>query len=171
VLRVMIFGPGGAGKSWLAKQLAAVTGLPVVHLDREYWRPNWVETPKAEWKAKVKSLADRDRWIIDGNYGGTLALRMERADTIICLDVSRWTSLVGALCRRMRGEARDDIADGCPEKLDFEFLRWLWRYHDHHRPSVLEELGNFAHGRTIVTLHDRHEIEQWLLRLRDVTTR
>lgn len=162
--RVMIVGPGGAGKSWLAKQLAAATGLPLIHLDREYWHPGWIDTPKAEWKAKVKRIAEGDRWIIDGNYGGTLALRMERADTIVFLDVSRWASLAGALRRRMHGGPRSDLAEGCPEKLDFEFLRWLWRYREHHRPAVLEHIGNFAHGRTIVILHDRRELIEWLAR-------
>ncbi len=95
---------------------------------------------------------------MDGNYGGTLPLRMARADTIIFLDVSRWASLVGVVKRRVRGGVRADMSDGCPERLNLEFLHWLWRYHDHHRPGVLEQLGNYAHGRTIVTLHDRDEI-------------
>ncbi|HEY1812855.1 MAG TPA: hypothetical protein VGG74_10945 [Kofleriaceae bacterium] len=160
--RVVIVGPGGAGKSWLATKLAAVTGLPVVHLDREYWRPGWVEPPKPEWKAKLQTLVASERWIMDGNYGGTLGIRMERADTIIFLDVSRWTSIAGAVRRRLRGGVRADMADDCPEKIDVEFVRWLWRYHDHHRPGVLEQIGNFAHGRTVVTLRDRREIERWL---------
>ncbi|MFT3698409.1 MAG: hypothetical protein QM831_35020 [Kofleriaceae bacterium] len=160
--RVLIVGPGGAGKSWLATRLAAKTDLPVIHLDREFWRAGWVETPKPEWRARVAELVASERWIMDGNYGGTLAVRMERADTIVFLDVSRWTSLAGVLRRRLRGAPRPDIADGCPERLNLEFLLWLWRYHDHHRHGVLEHLGNYAHGRTIVTLHDRVEIEHWL---------
>jgi|GEM_PF-6982669 len=81
--RVLIVGPSGAGKSWLAKRIAARTGLPVVHLDREFWQPGWVETAKPVWRARVKELAAGERWIMDGDYGGTLALRMERADTPI----------------------------------------------------------------------------------------
>ncbi|HEX4453233.1 MAG TPA: hypothetical protein VH143_20320 [Kofleriaceae bacterium] len=57
---------------------------------------------------------------------------------------------------------RVDVADGCPERLGIELVRWLWRYHDHHRPNVLEQIGNFAHGRTVVTLRDRREIARWL---------
>ena len=156
--RVVIVGPGGAGKSWLAKRIAERTGLPLIHLDREYWRPGWVETPKPEWRARVAELVARDRWVIDGNYGGTLATRMDRADTIIFLDVSRWASLAGVLVRRLRTNQRDDISDGCPERLNLEFLRWLWRYHDHHRPNVLEQIGAHAHGRTVITLRDRAAI-------------
>lgn len=159
--RVLIVGPGGAGKSWLSTRLAAITGLPVVHLDREYWRAGWMETPKSAWRAMVAELIARDRWIMDGNYGGTLAMRMERADTIVFLDVSRWASLGGVLRRRCSRGPRLDMAEGCPERIDLAFLRWLWRYHDHHRPGVLEQIGNFTHGRTVVTLRTRDEIERW----------
>lgn len=154
----MIIGPGGAGKSWLAKRIAERTGLPLVHLDREFWRPGWIESPKHEWKARVGELVAGERWVMDGNYGGSLATRMDRADTIIFLDVSRWTSLAGALARRFRREQRDDMAEGCPEHLTSEFLHWLWRYHDHHRPSVLEQIGAHAYGRTVITLRDRAAI-------------
>lgn len=156
--RVVIVGPGGAGKSWLAKRIAERTHLPLIHLDREYWRPGWIETAKPEWNARVRALVAGDRWVIDGNYGGTLAVRMERADTIVFLDVSRWTSLAGVITRRIVAKQRDDIASGCPERLNLEFLRWLWRYHDHHRPGVLEQIGAHAYGRTVITLRDRRAI-------------
>lgn len=159
--RVLIVGPSGAGKSWLAKRIAARTGLPVVHLDREFWQPGWVETAKPVWRARVKELAAGESWIMDGNYGGTLSLRMERADTIIFLDVSRWTSLAGVLRRRFSADPRDDIADGCPERLDLTFLKWLWAYHDHHRPGVLAQLGDHARGRRIVVLADRAAISKF----------
>jgi adenylate kinase family enzyme len=154
----MIVGPGGAGKSWLAKRIAERTGLPLIHLDREYWRPGWIETPKPAWKARVAEIVAGERWVMDGNYGGTLALRMTRADTIIFLDVSRWASLAGVLSRRARTTQREDMTEGCPERLNLEFLRWLWRYHDHHRPGVLEQIGAHTHGRTVIVLRDRPAI-------------
>lgn len=54
----------GAGKSTFARELGAITGLEVIHLDRLYWKPGWVETPKDEWppmnvdqeRRKVRSL-------------------------------------------------------------------------------------------------------------------
>ena len=65
--RVAIIGSGGAGKSTLARQLGEATGLPVVHLDREYWAPGWVEPPRDEWTRKVALFAAEDAWIMDGN--------------------------------------------------------------------------------------------------------
>lgn len=93
--RVAIIGPGGAGKSTLARQLGAITGVPVIHLDREHWKPGWVETPAAEWEERVRELAAAERWIIDGNYGGTLDVRLDRADTVVFLDFGRFRCLRG----------------------------------------------------------------------------
>lgn len=164
--RVLIIGSGGAGKSWLARRLAEATGLPLVHLDREYWRPGWVEPPKDAWRARVAELIASERWILDGNYGGTLPARMERADTIVFLDVSRWHALLGIARRwwRYRGTPRPDVTDGCPERMTWTFVRWVWRYTERTRPLILEMLGDHAHGRAIVVLRDRGEIAAFLQR-------
>ena len=73
--RIMVIGSGGAGKSTFARQLAALTGLPVIHLDRHYWRPRWERTPTEEWNGIVQDLAAGAAWIIDGNYTNSLPLR------------------------------------------------------------------------------------------------
>ncbi len=86
--RVMIIGCCGAGKSTFSKRLSQLTGLEVIHLDQYYWKPNWEESDKEEWTDLVKKLAGKPQWIMDGNYGGTMDIRMARADTIIYLDYS-----------------------------------------------------------------------------------
>jgi adenylate kinase family enzyme len=86
VERVLILGSPGAGKSTLARRLAERTGLPVIHLDAEYWQPGWVEPEPAAWAGTVSRLVERPRWIMDGNYGGTRAIRIAAADTAIYLD-------------------------------------------------------------------------------------
>ena len=70
--RVLVIGSGGAGKSTFATRLGARLGLPVIHLDRVYWQPGWVETPKDEWLRKVEEMCAADAWVMDGNYSGTL---------------------------------------------------------------------------------------------------
>lgn len=79
-------GSPGAGKSTLAAEVARRTGLPLVHLDRLYWRAGWVESDKAEFVERVRETVAAPRWVIDGNYGGTLPIRLERADTVLWLD-------------------------------------------------------------------------------------
>jgi adenylate kinase family enzyme len=144
--RVLVIGCGGAGKSTFARELAARVGLPLVHLDQLYWRPGWTPTPLPEWEALVREAVAGERWVIDGNYGGTLALRLEAADTAVFLDVPRRTCLRRVVVRgvRGRGRPRADLAPGCPEKLpDLEFLRWIWSYPRHVRPRMLAQLEEF----------------------------
>jgi hypothetical protein len=76
-----------------AARLAERTGLPLIHLDAMYWRPGWVKTPKDEWSRTVDRLLTRDRWVMDGNYAGTLDRRLAACDTVIFLDLPRTVCL------------------------------------------------------------------------------
>ena len=84
--RVLVIGSPGAGKSTLSHALAARTGLPLHHLDRMFWLSGWIERDRDEGRAVLKQVLAQDRWIIDGNYGSTLPLRIARADTVVWLD-------------------------------------------------------------------------------------
>ena len=48
--RVLILGSPGAGKSTFARRLAERSGLPLIHLDKHFWRPGWVEPAPEEWQ-------------------------------------------------------------------------------------------------------------------------
>ena len=84
--RIAVVGSAGAGKTTFATELGQRTGLPVLHLDRFYWRPGWVVPDEAEWAMTQSELVERPDWIIDGNYGTQFDLRFARADTVIVLD-------------------------------------------------------------------------------------
>src|SRR4030042_844008 len=109
--RVLILGPSGSGKSTLGERLGRILGIPIIHLDRYYWKPNWVSTPEEEWRAKVKDLIGSDSWVMDGNYTSTLRLRASAADTIIFIDVPRRLSYLRIFTRflRYRGSTRPDV--------------------------------------------------------------
>jgi len=143
VHRVVIVGSGGAGKSTLAARLADVTGLPVIHLDREFWRPGWVRTPNAEWDARVEELLAGDAWILDGNYSRTMERRFAAADTIVLLDLPTHVCLWRALRRSVLGRRRRraDLADGCSERIDLEFLRWIWRFRRQQLPEIMRRIA------------------------------
>jgi adenylate kinase family enzyme len=123
----------------------------VIHLDRHYWRPGWHEPDSETWSGQVAELVAGPRWIIDGNYGRTLTIRLAAADTAVFLDFSTALCLSRALRRQLRsfGRTRCDMAPGCPERLDPAFLHYIWRYRRDYRASHLAQLEQFT-GRHIV---------------------
>ena len=129
--RVMIIGFSGSGKSTLAQRLGKILKIEPVHLDAVAWSRGWVMRSAAEAEALVTPVLNRDRWIIEGNYSNILYQeRLSLCDTLIFLDVPAWRCFFGVLKRyiRYKGVTRPDMADGCPEKVDFEFLTWvLWK--------------------------------------------
>ena len=117
--RILVIGSGGAGKSTFARELAQRTGLPLVHLDSHFWKPGWTLTPPDEWSGRVRGLVREDCWIMDGNYIGSLELRLERCDTVVFFDLPRLTCLGGIARRwlRHRVTSRPDLPEGCPERV------------------------------------------------------
>ncbi|HEX8163859.1 MAG TPA: DNA topology modulation protein [Pyrinomonadaceae bacterium] len=165
--KILVIGSGGAGKSTFSRRLGGILGIEVFHLDALYWKPGWVETPKPEWRRVVEELAGRESWIMDGNYSGTLGLRFEACDTVIFLDVPRLVCLWRVLKRSAlyRAGGRPDMAQGCDEKLDVEFLkflRWVWDYPTRTRPKVLELLRKSPPGKNIFRLRGRADVESFL---------
>jgi adenylate kinase family enzyme len=90
--RVLIIGPCGAGKSTLARELGAKLDLPVFHMDQLNWQPGWVESSKDEIRERLAAILAGDRWLIDGNYGGTLEPRLQRADAVLLIIRSGFAS-------------------------------------------------------------------------------
>jgi adenylate kinase family enzyme len=161
--RIAIIGSGGAGKSTLARQLGEITGLPVIHLDRHFWNPGWVETPRDMWAVKVKEMSEGESWIIDGNYGGTMDVRLTAADTVIFLDFSRLVCLYRVLKRRIiyRKRERPDIAQGCKETVDFEFFKWVWSFPERSRPSIIKRLQGLS-GKQVLILKNPRQVNRFL---------
>ena len=147
--RVLVIGISGAGKSTFSRALANTTGLPLIHLDKEFWQPGCVQTPRPEWRAKVGELAARERWIMDGNYDSSLDLRLPRADTVLWFDYPMLRCLRRAMWRAVTtyGRVRPDMAEGCPERIDLEFLRYIWTFNAKQRPRVVAAHERFGRNR------------------------
>lgn len=128
--RLLVIGSPGAGKSTLAHELARRLGLPLYHLDKLFWLPGWIERDRDEGRAELAGVLAQDRWIIDGNYGSTLPMRLERADTVVWLDYPTHLCLARVFKRwwQYRGRARPDMTEGCPENLNLEFLHYVMMF-------------------------------------------
>lgn len=162
--RVLVIGSGGAGKTTFATELARRTGLPLIHLDAHFWRPGWVQPTGEQWADQVDRLAARPRWIMDGNYGGTMAARLAVCDTAIFLDRPRLLCIWRVIKRRIQyhGRPRPDLAPGCPEKLDVAFLRYLWNYPSQRRPTILERLEGLRAEQRGIVLRTEAEMSDFL---------
>lgn len=165
--KVLIIGSGGAGKSTFARRLGEATGIEVVHLDRLYWKPNWVEPSKDEWRETVENIIKKDEWIMDGNFGGTLEVRLAACDTAIFLDFSRVICLYRVIKRRLtyRNTNRPDMSEGCAEKIDLEFLGWIWNFQKIKKPKIEEKLRCFENEKTIIRLRSKKEVENFFVNL------
>jgi adenylate kinase family enzyme len=163
--RVLVVGCSGAGKSEFSRRLSERTGLPLIHLDQEFWQPGWMPMPTDVWRRRVAELAAGPRWIMDGQFGGTLGIRLRYADTVFFLDMPRWLCLARVLRRTARhfGRTRPDMTPGCPEHIDREFLKYIWNYQRDHRPRHQEALEEF--GGTVIVLRSPADVGAYLARL------
>jgi adenylate kinase family enzyme len=161
VNRVAVVGSGGAGKTTFARELSRLTGLPVVHLDHLYWSPGWVETPRDEWRVVLRERLSADKWIADGNYAGTFDVRFPRADTIIVLAPSRWACVSRVLRRTLANRGRSVQAEGCPERIDVKFLKWVWRYQSNSRPLLDVAIREHGGNATVIELNTLREVKQF----------
>ena len=161
--RIVIIGCGGAGKSTLARQLGEKLNLPVVHLDKLFWRPGWVQVSQEEFDELHRQALAEEKWIIDGNFNRTMEERVARCDAIIYLDFSRFACLFGVLKRVLTtyGTVRPDMGEGCPERIDWEFLQWVWNYNKNKRERNYRLL-NETEGVETIVLKNRKAVKKFL---------
>ena len=164
--RIMIIGCGGSGKSTLAQQLGQKLRLPVVHLDQLFWTPGWVSISKDEFDRVHEAALAEERWIMDGNFDRTIPKRLQRCDTVIYLDFSRFTCLMGVLKRVLTtyGKVRPDMGEGCPERIDLDFLKWVWNFNKNKRERNYRLLKE-AEGVQVIILKNRRMVKKFLSEL------
>jgi adenylate kinase family enzyme len=160
--RILVIGPCGAGKSTLARQLGERLGLPVFHMDQLNWQPGWIGRGKAELRKQLDGVVIQPRWIIDGNYGGTLPPRLERADTVIYLDFPIRLCLARLLRRiwTWRGRSRPDMPDGCPERFDLAFFFYVLQWNA--GPRLRTEAALIGHEHKLIRMASPNALDRWM---------
>ena len=164
--RVLVMGSSGSGKSTFARGLSDITGIPTVSIDALFWKPGWVESERAEFERRMIEAAQQPRWIMDGNFTthGAGELRRQLADTIIWFDLPRSTCMFGILGRiaGSYGQVRPEMAEGCPEKIDLEFFRYVWTYRQQQRPKLLDYFQGLRADQSLVCFTDRTQANAYL---------
>ena len=160
--KIMIIGCPGSGKSTLSRALHEKTGIPLYHLDRMFWNADRTTVEKQVFMERLKNAMEQDEWIIDGNYGSTIELRLAACDTVFFLDYPVEVCLQGI--RQRRGKPRSDMPWFETEEEDAEFIRFIKSYNSESRPQVMELLEKYAH-KNIHIFRSRAEKDTFLSRM------
>ncbi|MEK6794860.1 MAG: hypothetical protein AABZ39_08795 [Spirochaetota bacterium] len=167
--RILIIGCGGAGKSTFAKKLSGILHHELIHLDMLYWKGNWIPTPSDTWTRIVRSVIKKREWIMDGNYSGTLPMRLKRADTVIYFDFPTvqclWNAALRVIKGRFLGARRSDVPETCRERFDLDFFSWIFNYNRKHRARFMALLSGHKNRKNIFIIRGYAEANALLDRI------
>lgn len=135
-MRIAIIGCGGSGKTTLARRIGTALPAPVTHLDVLYYDGEWNTLPKDNFAAVQEALVAQDRWVIDGNFASTLAIRLQRATEVIFLDLPPLVCLSGIAQRRLKYGGGQDDETGVYDRIHWGFIKYVWNYRATMGPRV-----------------------------------
>ena len=138
--KVIIIGCCGSGKSTLARHLHACTGIPLFHLDQLNWNENKTTVEKEVFLKRVQDVIQKDSWIIDGNYGSSIEMRMQACDTVFFLDYPVDVCIQGI--HERVGKVRTDIP-WVEDEVDEGLIEFVRNYEKEDRPEILELLSKY----------------------------
>ena len=156
--KVIVIGCPGSGKSTVSRALHNKTGIQLYHLDMMYWNADKTTVEKGVFLERLSAVLEKDEWIIDGNYGATMELRMAACDTVIFLDYPLDVCLDGI--RERRGKPRSDMPWIETEE-DAEFIEFIKNYNEQQKPKVLELLEKYR-DKNIIIFKSREQADAFL---------
>ncbi len=158
--KVIIIGCPGSGKSTFSRALAEKTDLPLFHLDLLYWNSDKSTVSKEVFLERLSQVLEEKYWIIDGNYGATLEMRLKACDTVFFLDYPLEVCLEGIKARK--GKPRADIPwFEKSDEIDEEFMDFIRDYNIKSKPKVIDLLGKY-NDKNIIVFNNRIESEKFL---------
>ncbi|MDY0295167.1 MAG: hypothetical protein RBQ71_05095 [Acholeplasmataceae bacterium] len=126
-MKIAVIGHSSSGKSTFSKRVAQVYQIPVLHIDKIFFEPNWVERDKKVVEMEIREFMQGQKWIIDGFYRKLATERFDEADQIFIFNFNRFKCLYGAIVRRFKyhNQNRDSVCVGCKERLNLSFVWWI----------------------------------------------
>lgn len=156
--KVIVIGCPGSGKSTFARALHKETGIPIYHLDMLKWNADKTTVSKEVFIERLQNVLVLDKWIIDGNYGSTIEMRLNICDTVFFLDYPLDVCLDGI--KQRKGKPRSDMP-WIETEDDEEFLEFIRNYNTQSRPKVLELLEKYKE-KNIVIFKSREEADDYI---------
>ena len=156
--KIIVIGCPGSGKSTVSRALHNKIGIPLYHLDMMYWNADKTTVEKSVFLERLSAVLEKNEWIIDGNYGSTMELRMMVCDTVIFLDYPLEVCLNGI--KERRGKPRSDMPWIETEE-DSEFIEFIKNYNEQRKPKVLELLKKYS-DKNIIILKSREQADAFL---------
>jgi adenylate kinase family enzyme len=162
--RIMVIGSPGSGKSHFSTELSYHTGLPLFHLDRSHWSGDvgkWEHDDAqrfVEWQYRT---VEDDEWIFDGNYIGTLNLRLSHADTVFCFDLPRLFCLFNYLRHLLFYTLHIKQSTERRERFDSKFMKYIWNFKSAELKERLSEYPNLK----VFIFRSKHAVKNFFLEL------
>ena len=156
--KIIVIGCPGSGKSTVSRALHNKTGIPLYHLDMMYWNADKTTVEKCVFLERLSAVLEKDEWIIDGNYGSTMELRMAACDTMFFLDYPLDVCLDGI--KERHGKPRSDMPWIETEE-DAEFIEFIKNYNEQQKPKVLELLEKYR-DKNIIVFKSREQTDAFL---------
>jgi len=168
--KILVIGCCGSGKSTFSKKLQSILNLEIIHLDQYYHKPNWEEPKKSEWEKTVHTLVEKPSWIMDGNFSGTMDVRIKSADTIIYLDYSTLKCFWRIIIRifNYHGKVRPDMANGCKEQFDLAFLHFVLTFNSKFRKGFIQKLNLVKDEKKVLVFKTDKQADKFLSQISEV---
>ena len=156
--KVIVIGSPGAGKSTFARKLRDTTGLPLYYLDQIWHRPDKTNIAREAFDERLSAIIANDNWIIDGNYGRTLEMRLQVCDTVFLFDLPVDVCLEGIRARV--GQQHEDLP-WTETELDDEFMQWVKDFPNNQLPNIYSLLAQYGNNRDVIIFHAREEADSY----------